>query len=536
MRTSAAGRRRRAESRLDIVRGPVADKRAKQKSKYTLDRGIPGAFEGETITRRRFMTGTANGAGAIAAAAFTLPALGFAIGPIFKSTPHRWETVGHGRPVHRQQLHPGGHHAHPRHRRGRQDDRVRAQVQPRDRHRPATTADTPYIAISSRCAHVGCPVRWVDAAERFICPCHGGVYDLLGRRVGGPAACARSTASTRASIGEDVQVGPRFSVNSQLRRFSPRDPGEPLDGIGQYLYPSRPDARRNSRGPSDSVPKLPAPPLPSALKAPPPRPGESNGKGGPVEEAKEAGITVVDWVDERTSLSGAGRWLMFRKVPEGHQLVLHARLGDDVRVPLPGRHRRVPGDVLPPRPAGGAYESIRHVTNDVFLGQFVRGMHKWGSSVMVVLVFLHMGRTFFFGAYKYPRELNWVIGVVLLILTMVMALHRLPAAVRPARLLGDDRRRQHQRHRPADRPLSERLPARRLGIRRDDAVALLCHPHAARARALIAALIGAHLYLVTKLGTTAPPWLKAEKRHELREAEAVGRWPTTPARPAAAVR
>jgi len=47
-------------------------------------------------------------------------------------------------------------------------------------------------------------------------------------------------------------------------------------------------------------------------------------------------------------------------------------------------------------------------------------MHKWGATVMVVLVFLHMARTFVFGAYKYPRELNWVIGVVLLILTMVM--------------------------------------------------------------------------------------------------------------------
>src|ERR671934_179695 len=69
-----------------------------------------------------------------------------------------------------------------------------------------------------------------------------------------------------------------------------------------------------------------------------------------------------------------------------------------------------------------AYGSVRHIINDVFLGEFVRGMHKWGASVMVVLVFLHMGRVFFFGAYKYPRELNWVIGVVLLILTMVMGL------------------------------------------------------------------------------------------------------------------
>ena len=47
-------------------------------------------------------------------------------------------------------------------------------------------------------------------------------------------------------------------------------------------------------------------------------------------------------------------------------------------------------------------------------------MHKWGASVMVILIFLHMARVFFFGAYKYPRELTWIIGVVLLILTLVM--------------------------------------------------------------------------------------------------------------------
>ena len=94
-----------------------------------------------------------------------------------------------------------------------------------------------------------------------------------------------------------------------------------------------------------------------------------------------------------------------------------------------------------------AYASITHLNNDVFLGEFVHGMHKWGASVMIILIFLHMARTFFFGAYKYPRELNWVIGVVLLILTMIDGLHRLPAAVRPALLLGHDGRQQHQRHR-----------------------------------------------------------------------------------------
>jgi Rieske Fe-S protein len=221
----------------------VPDKRAKHKSKYTLDRHIPGAFEGETVTRRRFMVGTANGAGMIAAAAFTLPALGFAIGPIFKSNPARWEVVGptdmfsdtNYVPV-VLTLNPAIGEA------GKTTAYVR-------RFNPAIDTDpydqgTPYIAISTRCAHLGCPVRWVDAAERFICPCHGGVYDLLGRRVGGPPVRPLDRFYTRVNGNNQLELGPRFSVNSQLRRFSPRDPGEPLDGIGQYLYPSRPGAQK----------------------------------------------------------------------------------------------------------------------------------------------------------------------------------------------------------------------------------------------------------------------------------------------------
>ncbi len=221
----------------------MADKHLQQKSKYTLDRGMPGAFEGETVTRRRFMTVGGQAAGGVAAAAFLLPALGFAIGPIFKSTPHRWETVGTVDDFTNTNytpevitLAPGIGEA------GKSTVYIRKfnaaiDLDPYDK-------GTPYIAISSRCAHLGCPVRWVDAAERFICPCHGGVYDLLGRRVGGPPVRPLDRFYTRVVDGIYVQVGPRFSVNSELRRFSPRDPGEPLDGVGQYLYPSRPGAQK----------------------------------------------------------------------------------------------------------------------------------------------------------------------------------------------------------------------------------------------------------------------------------------------------
>jgi Rieske Fe-S protein len=220
----------------------VANKRAKQKSKYTLDRGIPGAFEGETVTRRRFMTVTANGAGAVAAMAFTLPALGFAIGPIFKQNGMGWQAVGTTDQFTETNYIPviitlqpeigdaGKSTAYVR----KKDPAI--DTDPADR-------DSPYIAISDRCVHLGCPVRWVPASERFLCPCHGGVYDLLGRRVSGPPPRPLDRFYTRLN-GDVVELGPRYSVNSLLRRFSPRDPGEPLDGVGQYLYPSRPDAQK----------------------------------------------------------------------------------------------------------------------------------------------------------------------------------------------------------------------------------------------------------------------------------------------------
>ncbi|MCA1656495.1 MAG: cytochrome B6, partial [Actinobacteria bacterium] len=65
------------------------------------------------------------------------------------------------------------------------------------------------------------------------------------------------------------------------------------------------------------MPKLPAPPLPAMLRPRPKRPGEGNGEAAPLDAAAEAGISAVDWIDERTSLSGAARWMMFRKVPKG---------------------------------------------------------------------------------------------------------------------------------------------------------------------------------------------------------------------------
>ena len=137
---------------------------------------------------------------------------------------------------------------------------------------------------------------------------------------------------------------------------------------------------------------------------------------------------------------------------------------------------------------------------------------------MVILVFLHMARTFFFGAYKYPRELNWIIGVVLLSLTMTMSFtgYLLPFDQRSywATIVGVDINVTGQLVRPY---LSDFLRAGpefgATTLSRFYAIHMLLVPGA------IAAMIGAHLYLVAKLGTTAPPWLKAEKSRELAHEE-----------------
>ena len=254
--------------------------------------------------------------------------------------------------------------------------------------------------------------------------------------------------------------------------------------------------------------KLPLPPVPTALQPKPKRPGEGE-RVKPLDQVKEAGVATVDWVDERTSLSGAARWVMFRKVPKGTNWFYtlgSASLFAFLSQAVTGVFLAMYYDPS----ITNAYESTRHLTNEVFLGEFVRGMHRWGSSVMVILVFLHMARTFFFGAYKYPRELNWVIGVTLLILTMIMGFtgYLLPfdqrsfwATVVGVNINGTG---------PFIGPyLSDFLRAgaefNGSTLSRFYAIHMLIVP------GLIIALIGAHLYLVVKLGTTAPPWLHPKR-------------------------
>ncbi len=256
------------------------------------------------------------------------------------------------------------------------------------------------------------------------------------------------------------------------------------------------------------------PRLPKLLAPRPHRAGDVE-KVKPLDQAKEAGIHTADWVDERTSISAGLRWVMFRKVPKGTNwfytlgsATLFAFLSQAVTGVFLAMYYNPS--------ATDAYESTRRITNEIFLGEFVRGMHKWGSTVMVIFIFLHMARVFFFGAYKYPRELNWIIGFVLLVLTFVMSL--------TGYLLPFDQRSYWATIVAANITASGPIVGPYLGdflrggadfgattLSRFYAIHMLLIPGA------MAALIGAHIYLVTRLGTTAPPWLKVDVDESLRE-------------------
>ncbi|MCO5314554.1 MAG: cytochrome b N-terminal domain-containing protein [Solirubrobacterales bacterium] len=228
---------------------------------------------------------------------------------------------------------------------------------------------------------------------------------------------------------------------------------------------------------------------------------------------------VAGWVDSRTNATGIYTAMLSRHVPKGTNWFY--TLGSATMFIF--AMQAITGVFLAMYYVPSitqAYGSITHLTNEVFMGEFVRGLHKWGASLMIILIFLHMGRTFFFGAYKYPRELNWIIGVVLLILTTVMGLtgYLLPfdqrslwATVVANNITGTG---------PIVGPyLADFLRAGpEVGA---TTLSRFYSLHMMVVPGLIAALIGAHLFLVVKLGTTAPPWVRAGRPKGSRPSETV---------------
>lgn len=125
---------------------------------------------------------------------------------------------------------------------------------------------------------------------------------------------------------------------------------------------------------------------------------------------------LLDWLDERTGLLAIWNTVFDRKVPKvnwwytlGSATLFVAIMQAATGIFLSIYYVPTPEE---------AYASIEYIMDDVAFGWLVRGMHHWGATLMVILVFLHMLRVFFYAAYKYPREVTWITGVLLLLVTL----------------------------------------------------------------------------------------------------------------------
>ena len=220
----------------------------------------------------------------------------------------------------------------------------------------------------------------------------------------------------------------------------------------------------------------------------------------------------VDWVEERSGLLSFGQFVLFRNVPKDISWLqtLGAALITVFAVQV------ITGIVLAmyyqPSP-DMAWTSIKFITDEATLGWLVRGMHKWGSSVMVVLLFLHMGRTFLFGAYKYPREMTWITGAVIFILVMAMSFtgYLLVFDQRAywASIVGVNINGTAPILGPALSYILMVGPE--IGthtLTRFYSLHMLVLPGA------IGGLIALHLWLVIRLGVTSPPWSRMQPGEE----------------------
>jgi menaquinol-cytochrome c reductase iron-sulfur subunit len=212
----------------------LADQADKSKRGQAPEQVKPaGYFEGETMTRRTVFAIGGQALGGAAVAAVALPVVGFALAPIFDRPEEVWEGVGSPddftSDTYRQAVITIVDGV---------GDSGKTTVYVRRGSADLGEDPAEFVAISTRCAHLGCPVRFVKAAGNFICPCHGGVYDFEGQVIGGPPVRPLDRFQTRVT-GDTLEVGPRYSVTSDLEPVRARDPGEYTGGIWEYLYPPR---------------------------------------------------------------------------------------------------------------------------------------------------------------------------------------------------------------------------------------------------------------------------------------------------------
>ena len=134
----------------------------------------------------------------------------------------------------------------------------------------------------------------------------------------------------------------------------------------------------------------------------------------------EVGQSLVDWMEERTGIVSMLEAFLYEPVPSKGRWLYTLGSATLTLITL----QFLTGILLlfyyVPS-AENAWDSIYFIMTDAYFGKLIRGIHFWSANVLVVVIGLHMCRTFFSGSYKAPREMNWIIGVVLILLVTVLA-------------------------------------------------------------------------------------------------------------------
>ncbi|HKF19467.1 MAG TPA: cytochrome b N-terminal domain-containing protein [Candidatus Dormibacteraeota bacterium] len=137
-------------------------------------------------------------------------------------------------------------------------------------------------------------------------------------------------------------------------------------------------------------------------------------------------VALVEWLDERYPFSKSVAAELYRRVPNYAASMYHY-LGGTIFLLVAIEFATgfllglyyVPDAVGNPAPA---YTSVNLIQHEAYLGWLIRGVHFWGANLLIALVLLHMARVWWTGAYRAPRELNWMVGVIMLLLILAIAI------------------------------------------------------------------------------------------------------------------
>jgi menaquinol-cytochrome c reductase cytochrome b subunit len=132
------------------------------------------------------------------------------------------------------------------------------------------------------------------------------------------------------------------------------------------------------------------------------------------------GRGLADWMEERTGIVSLTEKLLYEPTPRRGRLLYTLGSATLFLITL----QFLTGILLlfyyVPT-TDNAWDSIYYIMNSVYFGRLIRGIHFWSANALVVVIGLHMVRTFLSGSYKAPREMNWVVGVFLIVIVTIMA-------------------------------------------------------------------------------------------------------------------